>query len=140
MTIDLAAILRWLWEALKALLTSAHGFAAFIGIAIGVALAEFLAHMLPPGMDSYYADRITRLVCLGVSLCSTFALDATLPGFFLAMLAGLAGPTVHGFTLRYINARWPNYTPKALIPGPCDTVAPRPIIEKTPPAATSHDP
>ncbi|HKS97636.1 MAG TPA: hypothetical protein VJV74_16085 [Terriglobia bacterium] len=136
MTVDLAAILRWCWEAIRALLTSAHGFAAFIGIAIGVALAEFLAHMLPPGMDSYYADRITRLVCLGVSLCSTFALDATLPGFFLALLAGLGGPTAHGFILRYINARWPNLTPKALIPSPGNTTAPRPLLPATPP----HDP
>lgn len=132
MTIDLAAILRWFWEALLSLIASVHGSAAVVGIAIGVALSEFLAHMLPPGMDSYYADRITRLVCLGVSLCTTFALDATLLGFFLALLAGLAGPTVHGFMLRYVNARWPNLTPRALIPGPCDTVAPRPLIEKTP--------
>lgn len=128
MTIDVAAILRWLWEALLGLVASVHGSAAVIGILIGVALAEFLAHMLPPGMDSYAADRITRLVCLGVSMCSTFALDATLVGFFLAMLAGLAGPTVHGVMLRYIAFRWPNLTPRALIPGPCDTVAPRPII------------
>lgn len=138
MTIDLAAILRWITEALRALLTGVHGFAVFVGIAIGIALAEFLAHMLPPGMDSYYADRITRLVCLGVSLCSTFALDVSLAGFFLALLAGLAGPTAHGFILRYVNARWPNLTPKALIPGPCDTVAPRPLIE-TPSAAASRD-
>jgi hypothetical protein len=127
-TIDLFAIVRWAWEQLLALFALAHTFSAALGIAIGVALSEFLAHMLPPNMDSYYADRITRLVCLGVSMCATFALDPTTIGFFLAMLAGLAGPTVHGFTLRYVNAHWPNFTPKALIQGPCDTVAPRPLL------------
>lgn len=130
MTIDVAAILRWLWEALLGLVSSVHGSAAFIGILIGVALAEFLAHMLPPGMDSYAADRITRLVCLGVSMCSTFALDVTPVGFFLALLAGLAGPTLHGFTLRFVFARWPNFTPKALIESPCDP--PRPLIPREP--------
>ena len=138
MTIDLAAIARFIWEALTGLLKTTHGGAAALGIALGVFLAEFLAHMLPPGMDSYYADRITRLVCLGVSLCVTFALDTTLAGLFLAIMAGLAGPTAHGFLIRYVNARWPNLTARALIPGPCDTVAPRPLIEKATPPGGSN--
>jgi hypothetical protein len=127
-TIDLFAIVRWAWEQILALFALAHTFSAALGIAIGVALSEFLAHMLPPNMDSYYADRITRLVCLGVSMCATFALDPTTIGFFLAMLAGLAGPTVHGVLIRFVAFRWPNLIAKALIPGPFDTCAPRPII------------
>lgn len=128
MTIDLAAILHEAWTWVVAALTAVHAFAWLLGIAIGVALAEFLAHMLPPNMDSYYADRLTRLVCLGVSGCVTFALDTTLTGFFLAGLSGLASPTVHGFLLRYVAFRWPRLTPRALMPGPCDTAAPRPLL------------
>jgi hypothetical protein len=123
-TIDLVAILRWVMDAMKGV----HAFATLIGILLGVALAEFMAHMLPPEMNAYTADRLTRLICLGVSLTTTFALDSTLPGFFLALLAGLAGPTVHGFTLRYVNHHWPNFTPKALIDAPGDPIRVRPII------------
>lgn len=115
---------EWLWSILQ----GTHASAAAIGVLIGVALSEALAHVLPPGMNAYAADRITRLVCFGVSLTSTFALDATLQGFFLALLAGLAGPTLHGLILRYVNARWPNLTPKALIDAPGDE--PRPILPK----------
>jgi hypothetical protein len=128
MTLDLLAILKWAWAALLDVLSGLHAGACVLGIVVGVALAEFLAHMLPPGMDSYYADRITRLVCLGVSLCTTFALDPSMIGFFLALLSGLAGPTVHGFMIRWVAFRYPNLVARALIPGPCDTPAPRPLL------------
>lgn len=132
MSFDLTAFAKWLWEALTGLLQTQHGAAVLLGISIGVLLAETLAHCLPPAMDSYYADRLTRLTCFGVSLTSTFSLDASLHGFFLAVLAGLAGPTLHGVMLRYIAARWPSRTPQALIPGPCDDPPPRPLIPRRP--------
>jgi hypothetical protein len=128
MTVDVVAILEWVWKSILILVASAHALSCLLGIAIGIMLAEFLAHMLPAKMDSYYADRVTRLVCLGVSLLTTFALDTTTIGLFLAVLSGLAGPTMHGFLLRWVAFRWPKYTPKALVQGPLDTVSPRPLI------------
>lgn len=110
----------WFWGLFKHVMESVHGAATVLGIVVGVFLTEFFAHILPPDMNAYSADRLTRLVCLGVSMTTTFALDATLVGFFLALLAGLAGPTVHGFVLRYIASRWPNLVPKALIESPTD--------------------
>lgn len=122
------SILDWIWLKLVELFSSTHGFAALLGVLIGVFLTEALAHMLPPGMNAYAADRITRLVCFGASLCATLALDPTVRGAVLALLAGLAGPTLHGLFLRYVNARWPNLTPRALIDAPGD--APRPLLPK----------
>lgn len=126
----MTSILDWIWLKLEAVVSSVSAFAVLMGICIGVALAEALAHCLPPTMAAYAADRITRLVCFGASLCATLALDPSVRGAVLAVLAGLAGPTLHGFVLRYINNRWPNWTPKALIDAPGD--CPRPLVPKQP--------
>ena len=130
MTIDLAAILKWCWEAILGVLHTAGGAAVVLGLLIGIALAEALAQLLPPAMDAYTAVRITRLSCFGASLTTTFTLDATLTGFYLAVLAGLAGPTVHGAALRIVAARWPAFAPKALIPGPGDNPPPPSILRR----------
>ncbi len=114
----------WLVTQFRAIVSNTHGAASLLGIAIGVLLTEFLAHMLPPTMPAYYADRLTRLCCFGTSMIVTFAMDVSLTGLFLAILAGLAGPTVHGVALRYIAARWPSLTPKSLIDNPGDAVRP----------------
>lgn len=117
-------MLDWIAIQLRSIIGNTHGAACLLGIAIGVFLTECLAHVLPPTMPAYYADRLTRLCCFGTSMIVTFAMDVTLTGLFLAVLAGLAGPTVHGVTLRYIAARWPSLTPKSLVDNPGDAVRP----------------
>lgn len=114
----------WLAVQFRSLLATTHGFASIIGILIGVACTEAISHFLPPTMPAYYADRLTRLLAGGLSCIATFALDVSMAGFFLAILTGLASPTVHGMALRYINSRWPSLTPKALIDNPGDAVRP----------------
>lgn len=106
----------WLVIQLRALAANVHGFASLVGIAIGIALAETITHFLPPKMDAYAADRIARLLCFGVSAIATFAMDTSVAGFCLALLTGLAGPSLHQFGTRWLYARFPSLQPKALIP------------------------
>lgn len=120
------AFLDWAYLKLEAIFAGVHAFAALMGVLVGVALTEAMAHALPPSMPAYNADRLTRLVCFGVSSITTLALDTTVRGAVLALLAGLAGPTLHGFLLRYVNARWPALTPPALVDCPGAPI--RPVI------------
>lgn len=106
----------WLLTQFRAIIATTHGVSSVIGILIGIFLSEFIAHMLPPRMDSYAADRLTRLVCFGASSCATFALDVSLLGFFLAMLTGLAGPTLHQVGSRWLYSKFPQTKPEALKP------------------------
>lgn len=109
-------IADWIVVQIRALLASTHGFACIVGIAIGVALAETITHFLPPAMSAYAADRVGRLICFGVSAIATFAMDTSVAGFCLALLTGLAGPSLHQFGTRWLYARFPSLQPKALIP------------------------
>lgn len=107
-------MLDWIAIQIRAILANAHGFPSVIAIAAGILLSETLAHMLPRSMDAYAADRVTRLTCFGVSSCMTFWLDATAIGFCLAIVTGLAGPTLHQMGARWFYSRYPDLIPKAM--------------------------
>lgn len=109
-------MLDWLAIQVRTILQNAHGYPFVIALAAGIFLAEALAHILPPGMDSYAADRLTRLTCFGVSACMSFWLDATAIGFCIAITTGLAGPTVHQLATRWLYSKFPQTKPEALKP------------------------
>lgn len=110
------SVLDWIAVQVRALAATAHGMSSIVGLLIGIFLAETIAHMLPQQMNPYEADRLTRLSCFGVSSCVTFALDVSLLGFCLAILTGLAGPTLHQFGSRWLYAKFPDTQPKAMKP------------------------
>jgi hypothetical protein len=107
---------QWAWAQVLLIMQDAQMRAIVAGMCVGMAATEAVAHMLPPAMEAWRADRLVRLVVLGVAMCSSFALMPTLHGFVWAFFAGLAAPTVYSFATRCVYARWPALEPKALKP------------------------
>lgn len=85
-----------------------------VGMLVGLAATEAIAHMLPPSMPAWEADRMIRLLVLGIAMCSSFALQPTVLGLVLALFSGLAAPTVYQFGTRWLYDKWPSLRPKAL--------------------------
>lgn len=89
-------------------------FAIMVGLLVGLAATEAIAHMLPPKMPAWEADRMTRLLVFGIAMCCSFALQPTVLGLVMALFVGLAAPTVHQFGTRWLYSKFPNLQPKAL--------------------------
>lgn len=107
---------QWVWAQILLLMLDPQIRAVVAGLAVGGAATEAIAHMLPPDMSAWRADRLVRLIVFGWACCCSFALMQTLHGLVWAMFAGLAAPTLYSLSTRCLYARWPALEPKALKP------------------------
>lgn len=112
MTETLAAV----WGVVLQLFANQEARAVLVALGVGGFGTEFLAHTLPHDMEAWQADRVVRLICLGLAWITAFAMVTTVTGFFVGLFAGLAAPTLYSFATRAIYARWPALEPKALKP------------------------
>lgn len=111
--------LTWAWGVIVQIVQDEQAKAVLIALGVGGFGTEFLAHMLPRNMDPWQADRVVRLISLGLAWTTAFAIVTTPVGFFVGLFAGLAAPTLYSFATRAIYARWPALKPEAL--KPCDS-------------------
>jgi hypothetical protein len=109
-------MLDFLAVQIRTILANTHGAASLMGLAAGVFLSAALPYLLPQKMDPYLAERTSRLSCFGLSACINFSQDPSAVGFCLAIITGLAGPTIWQFVTRWLYARYPSIEPKALKP------------------------
>jgi hypothetical protein len=119
-------MLKWGWLQLMELFRLNEVLAASAALWLGIALTDAIARLLPPDMDSYYAQRLTRLIVFGTSTTAAFALNPTRLGFVLAMMVGAAAPGLQILLMRALYARFPAMKPQALV---CN------VDDKPPPAS-----
>jgi len=108
-------MLKWGWLQLIELFRLNEVLAASAALWLGIALTDTIARLLPPKMDAYYAQRLTRLIVFGVSTTAAFALNPTRLGFVLAMMVGAAAPGLQILLMRALYARFPAMKPQALV-------------------------
>ena len=107
-------MIEWAWDEFLRHMPPGQLFAIMVGMLVGLAATEAIAHMLPRKMDAGDADRIMRLLVLGIAMCCAFALQPTVLGFVMALFDGLAAPTVYQFATRWLYSKFPVLQPKAL--------------------------
>lgn len=109
-------LLQAAWAVIKELFQSEQSRAVALSLGVGGFLTEFVSRFLKPDMDHWQADRLVRLISLGIAWCTGFAAVPTVNGFLYGLLSGLAAPTVYSFVSRAIYARYPALKPEALKP------------------------
>lgn len=122
-------ILKWAWDELAKLFVHAEVSAGAWAMLLGVAMTDFVARILPPTMDATYAYRVVRLAVFGVCTCAAFALNPTVLGLIVALIAGTAAPAIQVLLMRAIYARWPAMKPAALVCTPEDRPPPPPLVK-----------
>jgi hypothetical protein len=108
-------MLKWAWLQVMELIHHDEVLAAGVALGLGIALTDAIARLLPPNMDAYYAQRLTRLIVFGTSTTAAFALNPTRLGFVLAMMVGAAAPGLQILLMRALYARFPAMKPQALV-------------------------
>lgn len=102
------------WDKLAAALQHPAFHAVFLALLLGIALTEFLAHLLPARTPVHTAERMIRVVvALGVAFVG-YLLHPTTIGAGWAAFAGLSAPSIHHHLQSVAYARWPSMVPKAL--------------------------
>ena len=110
MTIDLFA---W-WDKLASALEHPAFHAVFLALLIGLALTEFLFHLLPGRMPARMAERTMRIAILVAVSFAGYQFHPTTLGAGWALFAGLAAPSIHHHLQSWAYARWPALRPAAL--------------------------
>lgn len=108
------AIADWITIKLQAALAHEGAFAAIVALTLGVFVSESIIRIIPADYSTFRAQRLLRLIAGGTALCAGFALQPSARGFLIAMVCGLAGPTVHDLAFGWLYARWPSLKPPVL--------------------------
>ena len=108
------AIADWIAVKLQAALGHEAAFAAIVALVLGVFVSESIVRMIRADYSTYRAQRLLRLIAGGTELCAGFALEPDVRGFIVAMICGLAGPTMHDLLFGWLYSRWPALKPKVL--------------------------
>ena len=102
------------WTRLADALQHPTFHAAFLALLVGIALAEWLAHMLPSRLQAQIAERIVRVCVLLLVTGGAYKLHPTTIGAGWALFAGLASVSIHHHLQSWAYAKWPSLQPKAL--------------------------
>ena len=108
------SIADWIFVKLSAALQHDVTFAAIVALVLGVFVSESVVRVIPADYSTFRAQRLLRLIAGGTALCAGFALQPTAQGFLIAMVCGLAGPTMHDLAFGWLYARWPSLKPPVL--------------------------
>lgn len=104
------------WDKLAQALQHDAFHAVFLAVLLGIAMTEWLAHLLPERMAVRSAERLIRtVVALAVAYVG-YLLHPTTIGAGWAAFAGLSAPSIHHHLQGWAYARWPSMKPKALQP------------------------
>jgi hypothetical protein len=124
-----AELAKWIWTQFAVLFAIPEVRAGFAALALGVAMTDFVARMLPARMDADYAYRLMRLFVFGISTVAAFWLNPSPLGLVVALIVGAAAPAVQVLSLRAIYAKWPAMKPESLIACSTDKPAPPSIVK-----------
>lgn len=102
------------WDRLAGALQHPAFHAAFLALLVGLALTEFVAHLLPGRLNRRPAEKVIRtVVAIAVTWLGYWQHPTTI-GAGWALFAGLSAPSIHHHLQSWAYAKWPTLRPKAL--------------------------
>lgn len=110
MTIDFGV---W-WDRLSEAMQHPAFHAVVLALLIGLALTEFLLHLLPEVVNARVAELSMRVLVLVVVAYLGYRFHPTTIGAGWALFAGLIAPSLHHHFQSWAYARWPALVPAAL--------------------------
>lgn len=102
------------WDRLAGAMQHPTFHAVVLAVVLGIAVTEFLAHLLPASWPKTMVERTMRIVVAIAVALAGYQFHPTTIGAGWAAVAGLMSPSLHHHLQAWAYAKWPVLKPQVL--------------------------